>query len=204
MARSAAPTPPLLDNPAAAPGDRERHFGLFHPTIPTRRTYHSRQPLKSFLAEPSIPLCRPPDERVQPRSGVRRIAPQTGVSTDDGRHGGGLGLRPFVSFDARSLRKRISKPKLRRLLPPSNEIVAGMAPENEIVPKIALEKGPFAKKRASKFTSTPESAHGLTLVLSLRRSFPTLCQISTGEMDEPHSSSVGFLGFYTILVKPAS
>jgi hypothetical protein len=108
-----------------------------------------------------------------------------------------LGLRPFVSFDARSPRKRISKPKLRRLLPPSNEIVAGMAMENEIVPKIDLEKGPFAKKRASKLASTPEIARGLTLGPSLRRSFRTLRQISTGEMNGSHPSSVGFLGFYS-------
>jgi hypothetical protein len=178
-------------------GDQEEHFGFFDPAILTRRTYHSRQPLKSFLAEPSIPLCRPPDERVQPRHGVRRIGPQTGVSTDDGRQGGGLGLRPFVSLDARSRRKRISKPKLCRLLSPTNGVVAGMAAENEIVPKIALEKGSCAKKRASKLTSAPEFAQGLTRALSLRRSFRTLCQISTDEMNESHPSPAGFLGFYS-------
>jgi len=72
-----------------------------------------------------------------------------------------------------------------------------MAPETEIVAKIALEKGPFAKKRASKLTRTPEIARGLTRVLSLRPSFRTLCQISTGEMNGSHPSSAGFLAFYS-------
>jgi hypothetical protein len=61
--------------------------------------------------------------------GVRRISPQTGISTDDGRQDSGLDLHTFFSFGARACRKRGFTLKLRQIEPGANGMIARMAAE---------------------------------------------------------------------------
>jgi hypothetical protein len=103
---------------------------------------------------------------------------------------------PFSRLDASSCRKRVSNLELRQLEERANSIVARMAAEKEIVGKIALRKGRCARTGASKIISAAESAPRLAQGVNLRRSFSTLCRISTGETDATHPVSAGLLAFY--------
>jgi hypothetical protein len=94
--------------------------------------YHFRQPLKSFLSNCCIPLRRLCNDRARTVHGVRRICPQTGISTDDGRHDRGVGLRAFVTFDARAGRKRVSNIYLPGILSRKDDIVRKIAREREL------------------------------------------------------------------------
>jgi hypothetical protein len=77
------------------------------------------------------------------------------------------------------------------------DIVPRIAPEKDIVPRIALKKAPYAKKRASKVISAPESAPRLAHGFNLYRSSWTLRQKSTGEMIHTHPLSAGCFPFYS-------
>jgi hypothetical protein len=72
-----------------------------------------------------------------------------------------------------------------------------MALEKDMVPKIALEKGPSAKKCASKVISAPGIAPRLARGLNWCRSFWALRQISNGHKIHAHPLSAGLFAFYS-------